>query len=95
MAKQFVKILIDGISPQSQWHRGGYPFDNAKSCRLCVTQHAVLKCEVRSHAALREAAKQLTESWPGVSPATEAQAQGILKLRRKFYRFFKTPKNEN
>jgi hypothetical protein len=90
MAKQPV-ILIDEMNSFAQWIEGGYPFDRAKSCNLCVTQHACLRgCSTASHLALRKAAQKLTKDWSSASPINEEQAQGILKLRRKFYRFFAT-----
>jgi hypothetical protein len=93
MAKQPVKqskILINVIGAFAQWIACGYPFDKAKACYLCVTQHARLApCAAGSaHDALRKEAFKLTKSWDHLYPQTEEQAQQILKLRRKFYRFF-------
>jgi hypothetical protein len=90
MAKQPVKeskILIDGMNPFSLWINGVYPFDKAKACHACVTQHA-MECDMASHQALKKAVRELTEPWDSLSPQTEEQAQQILLLRRKFYRFF-------
>jgi hypothetical protein len=86
MAKQPVKILNG--DPYYQWSRGEFPFDRAKACNACVTQHADYLCEKKSHVALHRAAIKLTKPWGRIFPLTEEQAQAILKLRRKFFRLF-------
>ena len=95
MKSESKKILSD--NPLWQWMRGEFPFDRAKACNLCVTQHGALngRCEIASHRPLQKAAKKLIKDWSGASPHTEEQAQGILRLRRKFYRLFQAAPREN
>jgi hypothetical protein len=76
-------------TPLNQWMAGDYPFDRAKACGLCVSQHGRLHgCGNPQHDKLSEAAKKLIAPWVHLYPDTERRAQALQKIRVRFRKFF-------
>lgn len=73
-----------------QWMAANYPFDMARLCRKCVTQH-IFGCHISEHAPLVRAAKDFFKLHGCISANNPEQTNEILSVRLKYDWMFRKP----